>query len=168
MNWQDVYKLPLHNFSSVKAFSANSIMAYDYLDWKQPQEYYDHIIAIINGDIESNSICQCINEGCIIFKVKNENSTSTFYLEDNMKYVCTLCGYVYDDEVEETPKKRPFAKVDNDFEDEKPKAKAKKKMKGKKYKDEDDNEEGKDKNDKKGKKKKGEKKKKDKKEVRSG
>ena len=40
---------------------------------------------------------------CIIFKVKNENSTSTFYLEDNMKYVCTLCGYVYDDEVEEIP-----------------------------------------------------------------
>lgn len=30
----------------------------------------------------------------------------------------------YDDEVEETPKKRPFAKVDNDFEDEKPKAKS--------------------------------------------
>lgn len=52
MNWQDVYKLPLHNFSPVKAFSSNSIMAYDYLDWKQPQEYYDHIVAIINGDIE--------------------------------------------------------------------------------------------------------------------
>ena len=30
----------------------------------------------------------------------------------------------YDDEVEETPKKRPFAKVDSDFEEEKPKAKS--------------------------------------------
>ena len=51
MNWQDVYKLPLHNFSKVKAFSSNSVIAYDYLDWKQPQEYYDHIVAVINGDI---------------------------------------------------------------------------------------------------------------------
>lgn len=74
MNWQDVYKLPLHNLGPVKAFSSNSIMAYDYLDWKQPQEYYDHIVAIINGDIDSNSICQCINEGCIIFKVNPNGS----------------------------------------------------------------------------------------------
>ena len=69
MNWQDVYKLPLHNFGPVKAFSNNSVMTYDYLNQKQPQEYYDHIVAVINGDIDSNSICQCINEGNIIFKV---------------------------------------------------------------------------------------------------
>lgn len=69
MNWQDIYKLPLHNLSKIKAYSANSVMAYDYLNWKHPQEYYDHIVAIINGDIESDSMCQFINEGCLIFKV---------------------------------------------------------------------------------------------------
>lgn len=74
MNWQDVYKLPLHNFGPVKAFSDNSVMSYDYLDWRQPQEYYDHIVAIINGDIESDSMCQFINEGCIIFKVNPDGN----------------------------------------------------------------------------------------------